>query len=226
MMTNAECQHRADAYRLLAASFCEPELMMIEEDLLGNLHTVLSALSSDAAVPAADLGALLTAETIEETVVEYARLFIGPFTLVAPPYGSVYLEKGERVLGDSTLAVRKFYECEGLKLPDDFKDMPDHIAVELEFMSSMAGEYSTLIASDDPNASVSLNRQYEFARTFLLPWLTQFCDKVCDGSDLDIYKRLAQCLRTFCEEDAARMDAGAQEPKADDPSRETQPASA
>ena len=200
--------------------------MMLEEDILGNLHKVLSGLSSTAATPAADLKDLLTSENLDEAVIEYARLFIGPFALVAPPYGSVYLDEGKQVLGDSTLAVQKFYHREGLELPDDFKDMPDHIAVELEFMSSMAAEYSEMIASKDSHASVSMDKQSEFAETFLLPWLPQFCDRVCEGSDMDVYKRLAECLRIFCEEDAVRMKTGAQEPQADDPSSKTQPPTA
>ncbi|MFN2356106.1 MAG: molecular chaperone, partial [Desulfopila sp.] len=68
----------------------------------------------------------------QDLLVEYARLFVGPFELLAPPYGSVYLETGRRLMGDSTIAVQHMYTNAGLTL--DVQEAPDHIALELEFM--------------------------------------------------------------------------------------------
>src|SRR5471030_2179530 len=38
----------------------------------------------------------------------YQRLFIGPYALPAPPWGSVYLDKDNVLFGTSTLALRRW----------------------------------------------------------------------------------------------------------------------
>ena len=73
-------------------------------------------------------------DSIQELKVDYARLFVGPYTLLAPPYGSVYLEPERRIMGNSTMDVIKRYRQSGIVVAGDFKDAPDHITAELEFM--------------------------------------------------------------------------------------------
>lgn len=60
---------------------------------------------------------------------EYVRLFINSMPEVpCPPYGSVYLEG--RCMGESTVELLELYQKYGLTTDE----MPDHIAVELEFL--------------------------------------------------------------------------------------------
>ena len=66
--------------------------------------------------------------------VDFAKLFVGPYQLMAAPYGSVYLDDGRTLMGDSTFDVKNRYREEGLDTAKDFKDAPDHITAELEFM--------------------------------------------------------------------------------------------
>jgi putative dimethyl sulfoxide reductase chaperone len=66
---------------------------------------------------------------------EYTRLFVNAIPKVeAHPYGSLYLEKDGLVWGLTTVEAVKLYIEAGLKMADDFKDVPDHFATELEFM--------------------------------------------------------------------------------------------
>ena len=71
---------------------------------------------------------------LEAFKVEFSRLFVGPYEMPAAPYGSVYLEEGRKMMGDSTLDVRNRYREAGLDTAQTFKDAPDHISAELEFM--------------------------------------------------------------------------------------------
>src|SRR3989304_4531298 len=92
---------RGDCYRFLSACFCQPGKNVFQEDSIlkyGN----------------------------EELLVEYSRLFIGPFGVIAPPYGSVYLDGERRVMGDSTMKVIGMYRDEGLSGPSDATALPDH----------------------------------------------------------------------------------------------------
>ena len=65
---------------------------------------------------------------LEAFKVEFSRLFVGPYEMLAAPYGSVYLEDGRRMMGDSTLDVKNRYREAGLNTAKTFKDAPDHIS--------------------------------------------------------------------------------------------------
>ena len=93
--------------------------------------------------------ALLAHEGIEELAIDHARLFVGPFALLAPPYGSVYLEGERRLMGDSTLAVGECYREVGLEVAAGFNGTPDHIAAELEFMHFLVVKELEALAGGD-----------------------------------------------------------------------------
>jgi TorA maturation chaperone TorD len=60
----------------------------------------------------------------------YVALFINALPQVpCPPYGSCYLEG--TLMGQSTVAIARLYRDYGLETPE----MPDHLAVELEFLA-------------------------------------------------------------------------------------------
>ncbi|UTW70898.1 molecular chaperone TorD family protein [Anaerobacillus sp. HL2] len=40
--------------------------------------------------------------------VDFAKLFVGPFDVLAPPYSSVYLNEGRAVYGESTPRCSKY----------------------------------------------------------------------------------------------------------------------
>jgi putative dimethyl sulfoxide reductase chaperone len=134
----------------------------------------------------------------EDLTVEYARLFIGPFEVKAPPYGSIYLDGERRVMGDSTLEVTRLYEEAGLSGSKDFHDLPDHIAVELEFMYFLIfKEREAMEKSDFPAALELIAKQERFLDGFLVRWITPFCEKIIERSDNGFYTALADCTANF-----------------------------
>jgi TorA maturation chaperone TorD len=124
---------------------------------------------------------------------DHAALFVGPFELLAAPYGSVYLEKGRRVMGDSTIEVARFYRQEGLEV--DVSEPPDHIAIELEFLSFLAKKEARAAADGlDEEAEHYRLVQTRFLEGYLQPWLPVFCQAVRTGTDNRFYLALADCL--------------------------------
>jgi TorA maturation chaperone TorD len=190
---------KEDCFRLLSACFYEPQKkLFIEENLFGNLTEGLKQVCPDAAIFSSDMEKSIHNYTNEELSVEYARLFVGPFELLAPPYGSVYLDDGGRVMGDSTMNVIETYEKEGLAKSDDYKDLPDHIAVELEFMSYLIyKEREALENSDSAAAKAYIHKQEDFLNIFVRPWVPAFCKKIKEGTVNGFYTALSQCLSTF-----------------------------
>lgn len=186
---------RADSFRLLAASFYEPQRGIFEEGLLHNLAGSLKMPCPVAADYAAEMIKLLSAYSDEELLVDYSRLFVGPAELLAAPYGSVYLEKDRRVMGDSTMAVLDFYKSRGLVMDGDFKELPDHIAVELEFMYYLVfKEIEALELPDMTAAAAVLESQEFFMNKFLCPWADKLADKMMEGAETAFYRALAGCL--------------------------------
>jgi TorA maturation chaperone TorD len=132
--------------------------------------------------------------------VEYARLFVGPYNLAAPPYGSVYLDGGRKVMGDSTMEVMRLYQREGLTIDNEFKELPDHISVELEFMYYLAyKKVKVLEAPESRDIQRLTETQGLFLNKFLKPWVPLFCDEIRKGTDNEFYRALADCLLTFVE---------------------------
>ncbi|MBW8016453.1 MAG: molecular chaperone TorD family protein [Planctomycetes bacterium] len=183
------CQ-RADNYKLLSECYYLPdeELMQKIADFSQTETNFVELASS--VPPAAELMLL---------EVDFARLFVGPYKLLAPPYGSFYLEDG-KLMGDSTADVKVRYEKEGLDIV--IKDAPDHIAMELEFMYFLITKQ--IKAIEDSNlqeAQACLHKQSAFLQNHLVRWLPKFAENVQQNSQTKFYMQLSQQTNDFVQED-------------------------
>ncbi len=122
---NKICQ-RADSYKFLSECYYLPDNELIQK-VADFAQTDQFFVELCNCIP--------SGFELESLKVDYAQLFVGPFKLLAPPYGSFYLEDS-RIMGESTIDVRNWYEKEGLDVV--IKDAPDHITMELEFMYYLA----------------------------------------------------------------------------------------
>ncbi len=139
------------------------------------------------------------ASDTEQLKIDYTQLFVGPFKLLAPPYGSFYLEDG-RIMGDSAIDVRNRYEQEGLDIV--IKDAPDHIAMELEFIYYLIARQ--IQAIDDENIrdiQLYQKKQESFLRSHLTRWLPEFAEKVQENAQTEFYKKLAELTEIFVQKD-------------------------
>ena len=69
-------------------------------------------------LPEASLAPLVTAfqTQCEETHAQaWQRLFVGPWALPSPPWGSVWLDRESVLFGDSTLALRQWMREKGIQ---------------------------------------------------------------------------------------------------------------
>jgi TorA maturation chaperone TorD len=170
----------------------------MEERLFENLTALLRQSCPEASVFSEKMGQAISTYGNEDLLVEYAKLFVGPYELKAAPYGSIYLDDGRKIMGDSTMEVLKIYKDEGLSIDDNFKELPDHIAVELEFMYYLIfKEIEAMEKSDDKKAAYFIEVQERFLRRFLGRWVKPFCDEIMKGTENEFYPALAECLSTF-----------------------------
>jgi putative dimethyl sulfoxide reductase chaperone len=190
---------RADCFRLLAVCFYQPEKdVFLQEGIFENLASLLKEVSPDASAFAGEMEKVLLIACEVDLNVDYAKLFVGPNELLAPPFGSVYLDGERRVMGDSTMEVIKMYEEQGLTIDKDFRNLPDHITAELEFMYYLIfREIEALEKSDMAAALNSIKAQELFLNRFLKPWIQPFCSKMREGADSGFFRSLADCTLTF-----------------------------
>jgi putative dimethyl sulfoxide reductase chaperone len=190
----------ADVFRLLASCFYQPERDIFLEERLGeNLLEAVQSAFPHAEPLARQLADALRASRQEDLLVDYARLFLGPFEIFSHPYGSVYLDGEKVVMGNSTVAVKGFYAEQGLGLEDDFHELPDHIAVELEFLFLLnfrEDEARKIADAEATTKAIEVRRQ--FLSQHLGRWIVPFTKRMQEHAGTDFYRLLAalcaQCV--------------------------------
>jgi TorA maturation chaperone TorD len=190
---------RAAVYKLLAECYYPPTGTLREP--VEQLRRSLKTLGSPAAASAERMDAALQAhETLAELAIDHARLFVGPFALLSPPYGSIYLDGERRLMGDSTLSVDECYHEVGLEVAAGFNGTPDHIAVELEFMHFLiVKEMSALIGGELDRAQNFRQKQRVFLQRHLAAWVPDFSRSVEEQAQTGFYQGLALATRIFIE---------------------------
>ncbi|MBI4653495.1 MAG: molecular chaperone TorD family protein [Nitrospirae bacterium] len=198
--------YRAQCYRLLSACYCTPEENTLkqfkEEGLVKNLITALEPICDNAAPFARNMDDALSKYTNTEILVDYSALFIGPFELLAPPYGSVYLEGKRTVMGDTTIDAVKHYRKAGVEMDPAQNDIPDHISVELEFMYYLINKgVEAYQNANNEEALKYINMQEDFLRRHLGVWVPKFAKDLRNGAQNSFYKNLADCTLAFIKSD-------------------------
>ena len=189
-------EYRRGCYKALADCYYLPDKGLLKT--LRNLDRSRSNLQSELASNAPAL------KNIQALRIDYSKLFVGPYKLLAPPYGSVYLENTTRVMGDSTLDVKNRYGKEGLQV--DLKEAPDHIAIELEFMYYLISkEVEAALNSDTANTAAYLEKQKDFLETHLGIWISELANNIEANSQTEFYKGLARLTELFVRKDLDRL---------------------
>ena len=175
----------ANAYKLVSLLYGPPTDRL--EEILTHFEQALMSLEPGL-IPIVTEMKTLSDNTSrhEELTADYAKLFIGPFDLLAPPYGSVYLDGQRRVMGDSSIKVLQVYRQVGLNLSEEFKEPPDHIITELEFMYYLIAKY--IETSDEQ----WILKKEEFFDHYLSPWIRDFSIRIQENAETAFYKNLAQ----------------------------------
>jgi TorA maturation chaperone TorD len=197
MMTDQnKIKNRGDCFKLFAACFYEPDKnLFIEERVCNNLSDLLNDWASGAAKAAGEMGLHLESLSQQQLSIDHAALFIGPFELIAAPYGSIYTGNHRQVMGETTIDTLRFYEDAGLSI--DVKEPPDHIAIELEFMSYLCNKEAESSSTGSYGETERYrDMQVQFFRT-TLQWVPQFCEAIEKGADNQFYRSLAECLSRF-----------------------------
>lgn len=180
-------QQKANLYKVLSELFDKPNVGF--EELFEPLKNSLRTLYPDLVTYGEELekefkNVMAEDEDLTTLAVEHAKLFIGPFDVLAPPYSSVYLESGRQLQGESTRYAEQMYQEAGIAISNDFKDVPDHIKVELEFAYYLYFQYV------QTSELTYLHTLTKFINTHLSKWVLPFKEQVHKRANLNFYKVL------------------------------------
>ncbi|MFQ6082704.1 MAG: molecular chaperone [Candidatus Aminicenantia bacterium] len=135
-----------------------------------------------------------------ELAVEFARLFLGPDKHISP-YESVYHKReGEQGLlwGEVTVEVKKMIEASGLQFKKDYGGIPDHIGIELEFMSKLIRKEKQAWKKKDVATAIKLLKiEKRFIDEHLSMWVPLFCEKIIGEAKLNFYREMAKLTKEF-----------------------------
>jgi TorA maturation chaperone TorD len=183
---------RPNVYFGLAAAFGPPESWDRE------LSELLARATADLPDPLPGLGADLAAHMERllddrgAAVLDYARLFFGPFEILAAPWASFYLEDEPRLMGPSSAYAAHAYAEAGLTPKGDSREAPDHVTRELEFMYFLAFEEART------GDAVWTSRRTRFWREHLGRWLPEFADAIGKVDVDPFWATLAETIQEVC----------------------------
>jgi TorA maturation chaperone TorD len=193
---------RADLCRFLAACFYEPGPEFAEEHLFESMAGAAQRLDADLAERARRLGRHFAEAGPDRLLLDYTRLFLGPVDILAKPYGSVWLEPGASLMQESTAAVQALYEEAGFELAEDFHELPDHIAAELEFLYLLLFRRNQALQSGDQAALAEADGvRRRFLAHHLGRWVAPFAAAMKSGATESFYRELADLTQRYVAEE-------------------------
>lgn len=134
---------------------------------------------------------------------EYTKLFIGPGKLPAPPWESVFVSRDGILFTEQTLAVREAYRAWGLQAVKCRQEPDDHLATELDFMSTLAARTEESFQSGDKEACRALLvAQGDFLAKHLLAWIGDFSARMNEVDGISaFYPSFASLVDLVCRRD-------------------------
>lgn len=192
---------RENLCRYLAACYYQPGLEFSEEHVFESMIDAATRVHPDLAVPARRLGADFSAEEPETLLLDYTRLFLGPAHIVAKPYGSVWLDGETTLMGNSTMAVQELYHEGGFEIDEEFRELPDHIAAELEFLYLLIYRENEGHRNGSAEALKAVALKKRFLDEHLGLWIGPFTAAVKAGARSSFYRELAGLTDRFVEQE-------------------------
>ena len=189
---------RADLCRLLAACYYEPGPEFAEEKVFDAMRDAATRIDADLAAQACRVGDAFAAASLEELLVDYTRLFLGPVQALARPYGSVWLEADKGLMQDSTMAVQALYAEGGFEIAEEFRELSDHVAAELEFLYALLFKSAQARQSGDSESLAAMaGLRKRLLDQHLAVWVGPFAAAVKARAQCAFYRDLAELTERF-----------------------------
>ena len=196
---------REATYRLFSQSFLYPDL-----DRLNRAATAARELLAKAGAlrrfaffarwrSVVGLLAQLECRDVERIQGQHLNLFAAnPKGVPCPPYESAYRDTVGGSTGWLLAQVEREYASAGLALSRDSGELPDLVAIEMEFVAVLCGrEAQAWEEGDWARAVVALRQQKRFLDSHLARWLPDFGERVRAADRDGMYAALCEGAQAF-----------------------------
>jgi putative dimethyl sulfoxide reductase chaperone len=206
---------RAETYLCLARAFLPPTqagiLAALREDLLEDLETLHKEVAISAATPGriAALRSILAEIPDDQALLrEHSRLFLTPPAPAMLNLG-FYLDGG--IMGNSTRQMEAYYQRHGLERDPNFRDLPDHLALNLQFLAWVFAGIAEFEGVDNDAARRGLQDARDLIARYTLPGLQALIGRLLPAIDAhglsQTYGELAHILTDVLKRDLAVLSA-------------------
>jgi TorA maturation chaperone TorD len=128
--------------------------------------------------------------------------------VLAQRYELVWLTGEQTLMQDTSMAVLELYKEGGFEIDEEFRELPDHIAAELEFLYLLLFRQAQARRDNDPQAlSHVVALQRRFLDQHLARWVEPFAAAMAAGARTAFYRELAALTQRVVESEAARIRA-------------------
>jgi len=189
----------ADIYRLLSLCFAYPDRETREtiHSLAVEMGEAIGSLPFDIHREFLSFMDSLKGLPLGEMEGEYTELFMT--RMLCSPYETAYGRGGldkVRILSD----IGGFYKAFGLSISDKDSDMPDHIAIEMEFLGLLSiKEAYGLEQGLKEMVDVCASAKRIFLEDHLGRWTAAFCRNLSERTTKDFYRSIALLTSRFIE---------------------------
>lgn len=184
---------REDLCRFIAACYYEPTSAFAEERMFDSMVAAARQLDPALAATAQRLGEAFAAQDLQTLLIDYTRLFLGPVNPLAQPYASFWLTGEKTLMQDTTVALLDLYAEGGFDIDEGFRDLPDHVAAELEFLYLLNHRLHRS-RGDSSDGAADRARfdglRQRFVADHLGNWLAAFALAVQQGAETPFYREL------------------------------------
>jgi putative dimethyl sulfoxide reductase chaperone len=199
---------REDLCRFLSACYYEPCPEFAEENLFDSMLTAASRIHPELADDARKLGDAFCSSDLQALLVDYARLFLGPVQTLAKPYASCWLPPPAEADVNPSLAVLEMYGEVGFEIAEELRELPDHIAIELEFLYLLIFQCNEAQRSGEADSiAAAMQREHDFLGKHLGAWIAPFTGAMHAGAETGFYRQLAEMTERFVRIEIARVGA-------------------
>jgi DMSO reductase family type II enzyme chaperone len=198
--TVAAALARSRVYRFLGTAFLPPE-----ERLTGYLveaQETAGYLPYDEAslhVAIEEMASTLENTSREGLRTTYRRIFGHTISEECPlyetQYGGGHIFQQTQILGD----IAGFYRAFGLEVSDETKERPDHLSIELEFMSTLTHKEAHALAQGwEERVGMCREAQVTFIDEHIGRWVPLFAKRLGERVD-GFYRALAGVISIFID---------------------------
>ena len=179
--------------------FCKKETEFAFLRLINQLIPIDHKLSSKGRMAAGEFFSILRKMSYEEVEAAHIGLFTNNYPhLPCPPYGSLFTAIDSEKRLEEMLAIKEFYQRNGIDIADSFDDLPDHLCVELEFMQVLCFRENDADTAGELDVVTGVrNAQVEFLDRFLMPFASRLAEIAIQSEPSNPYSHLLEVMSAF-----------------------------